>query len=167
VPTLDVDVEAVRREIEEAKQANPKLPRSRAIHDLAEIISADTTVEKLYAFIHVLGTMHAHIREHIGQITIGEVLAYASGPQTVAQPKARHRSGKREVQRGYEALTAFMKEQKEKLTKAEMYKAILANDSSMTGKILEAGWGRAREHFKDEGEYRNKRYWYATKKKSK
>ena len=161
---LDIDVEAIRREIEAAKLANPTSPRSRALQDLAEVISPRLTIEKLYAFIHVLGTTHAHIRQHMGDITLGEILEYR--PQPAARAKAgatktRHRSRRAEVLRGYEALTAFMNFFFNDTATTEIYTAVLADDPDLTEKMLEAGWGRARQHLQDEGEYRNKRYWYS------
>jgi hypothetical protein len=165
---LSVDIEAVRREIEARRQAQPKDTRQKALDELAEVLSPDLTLQKIHAFIEVLGA-GATVGEHLGTITWQEVMEAIGAPTKGTLKKKdgkRRRAGKAQIERGYQALMAFMKGRKDKLSKAEIYQGILDADKAMDTETLESAWNRFRQqHLKDEGKVRNKVYWFPTRSK--
>ena len=159
---IPVDLDAMREELEDRKRAASS--RSRALDELSEAISTDLSMAQVFGYIQILADSSNHVLQHLPDITLREVLERGGVP--VKDDSKRKRATKAQVEKAYDALLQFFKGSKDKLSKADIFGVILANDPSLNAQILGSAWDRIRPKLEAEGENRrNMIYWMAGKSK--
>jgi hypothetical protein len=159
---IPVDLDAMREELEDRKRAASS--RSRALDELSEAISTDLSMAQVFGYIQILADSSNHVLQHLPDITLREVLERGGAP--VKDNSKRRRATKAQIQKAYDALLRFFKGSKDKLSKADIFGLVIANDPSIDSQTLSSAWDRIRPHLKSEGKnLRHMVYWFPERSK--
>jgi hypothetical protein len=145
---LKIDLEKALETIAERKKG-AGLVRERVLHDLAAVYSERMTILEAVEFGFAMADSDPDVAEHIGTLTLGEVLGLADRQVRVPGPKGRASSAALNgqfVSETAEAIRGVLKEADEPLRIGDIRDLVEADE-----KHFKAAWGSVKSELKKVG----------------
>jgi hypothetical protein len=145
---LKIDVEKALGTIAERKKG-AVFVRERVLHDLAAVYNERMTIREAVEFGFAMADSDPDVAEHIGTITLGEILGLSDRQAQVAGPKGRPSSTAldvRVVSETAKAIRGVLKEAEEPLKIGDIRELVEADE-----KHFKAAWGSVKSEFKKVG----------------